>query len=814
MVNHENSNPAAPAAVSTDPYPADLSLQGDTLSIHPPSVFASSPEEHELLEPYSRFRQEPINALAELGQHISGTGWRSYDKIIGREIFYPGFSERMKGMVMQQPKLKGKIGELAAKRVEAEMLEGRLGPMGLDGEQEEWKTKREERRRELEGQLGGVAEQWTDGMICKMDSRYFIRGAYYFATQLLTRAYHQGIHINSEEVLRLRRVAEEAAEKGQSIIFLPCHRSHVDYVSLQVICYRLGLALPTVVAGDNLNFPGVGYFLQHAGAMWIRRSFGDDQLYQTLVQSYIDTLLQNGHNLECFIEGGRSRTGKLLQPKFGILSFVLDSVLAGSVEDCIICPVSTQYDKVIEVDSYVSELLGQPKTKEGLKSFLSATNVLSLKLGRVDMRFHEPWSLRGFITEQRTRLTKQPSEPETTYDATLRRRLLTTLGYRVLKEINDVSVVMPTALVGTILLTLRGRGVGKSELVRRVNWLSDRVRAQNGRLAHFSTTNTAAVVDRALEVLGPKLVGRVEGLPEETYFAEDRFQLSFYRNMTIHLFVSQALVCAALYLKVKLGGGEDTQRISYTSLREYVLFLSQLFRAEFIFDTRPLDENLRDTLKQLEFDKVILTSQADDNSAAASIELHPNERSTGRENFDFYCFLIWPYIEASWLGAIALHMLTPPLSTPEAESWVDFKKSQDLAQVLGKTLYHQGDLSYYEAVNKEMLRNAFARQEEEGIIVVSRPKNSKEQPKVCLAAAWVPQRDVDGRLKAEGKLWELCERISQGRREGKNRRDGATVRTRVLGLADLVGKELWESDLGIIGGAGSGSGKLAGRARL
>lgn len=795
MVKNEAGNPAAPVAVATDPYPADLSLQGDTLTLHPPSVFASSPEEHELLEPYSRFRREPINALAELGQHISGTGWRSYDKIVGREIFYPGFSERMKSMVMEQPKLKGKIGELSAKRVEAEMLEGRLGPMGLEGEQEEWKIKREERRRELEGQLSSVAEEWTDKMICKMDSRYFIRGAYYLATQLLTRAYHQGIHINSEEVLRLRRVAEEAAEKGQSIIFLPCHRSHVDYVSLQVICYRLGLALPTVVAGDNLNFPGVGYFLQHAGAMWIRRSFGDDQLYQTLVQSYIDTLLQNGHNLECFIEGGRSRTGKLLQPKFGILSFVLDSVLAGSVEDCIICPVSTQYDKVIEVDSYVSELLGQPKSKEGLSSFLSARSVLSLKLGRVDMRFHEPWSLRGFITQQKTRLTKQPSDLETTYDATLRRRLLTTLGFRVLKEINDVSVVMPTALVGTILLTLRGRGVGKSELVRRVNWLSDRVRAQNGRLAHFSTNNTSAVVDRALEVLGPQLVGRVEGLPEETYFAEDRFQLSFYRNMTIHLFVSQALVCAALYLKVKLGGGEDTQRISYGSLREYVLFLSQLFRAEFIFDTRPLDDNLRDTLKQLEDDKVILTSKDGDSNSVDSIELHPIERSTGRENFDFYCFLIWPYIEAAWLGAISLHMLTPPHRVPESESWVDFKKAQDLAQVLGKTLYHQGDLSYYEAVNKEALRNAFARQEEEGIIQVSRSKESKAQPKVRLAPAWVPPRDENGKLKAEGKLWDFCERISQGRREGKNRRDGATVRTRVLGLADLVGRELWVGEI-------------------
>lgn len=84
--------------------------------------------------------------------------------------------------------------------------------------------------------------------------------------------------------------------------------------------------------------------------MWIRRSFGDDQLYTTLVQAYIDTLLQNGLNMECFIEGSRSRTGKLLPPKFGILSYILESVVSGRVNDAIICPVSTQYDKVIEVE--------------------------------------------------------------------------------------------------------------------------------------------------------------------------------------------------------------------------------------------------------------------------------------------------------------------------------------------------------------------------------------------------------------------------------------------------------------------------------
>lgn len=599
-------------------------------------------------------------------------------------------------------------------------------------------------------------------------------------------------------MLHLRKVATEAAKKKQSIIFLPSHRSHIDYISLQIICYRLGLALPTVVAGDNLNFPLVGPFLQHAGAMWIRRSFGNDKLYSTVVQSYMDTLLQNGFNFECFIEGGRSRTGKLLQPKFGILSFILESVMSGSVDDCMICPVSTQYDKVIEVDSYISELLGMPKQKEDLMQFLSATDVLSWKLGRVDVRFHEPWSLRQFVTDQTTRITQQPSSPDAVDEKSIRRKVLTTLGYRVLSEINDVSVVMPTALVGTVLLTLRGRGVGRTELVRRVEWLAKRVQGQGGRLAHFGLQDTDFVVQRALEVLGPKLVGTVNNLPEETYFAVDRFQLSFYRNMTIHLFISQALVCAALYTKVKAGGAAETQTLTWTELYDHVQFLSQLFRAEFIFPTATLGENLRTTLAGLEADDVVHTIRStEDPDEITAIELHPKERANGRENFDFYNFLIWPFIEANWLGAVSIFMLTPPPAAtttpvvPEAETWVDQKKFENGAQLLGKTLYHQGDLSYFEAVNKEALKNAFARAEEEGIILVSRNKETKAPPMVRLGAEWTPTRNTEGKAVPDGKLWDFAERISQFRREGKNRRDGATVKTRVLNLVDMVASGLF-----------------------
>lgn len=684
----------------------DLEIVGSQLTIHP-SGFTGGPEpqddqitERNLVRHMARFRENPFEFLREVSLYMSGTGWRAYDEPIGQPVFYSGFSERMKSSILSSDMLQAKIRELASTRVTVEEKEGLIAIVEgytLD-------EKRARRRHDIETSLREVVDKMMDDMICKMESKTFIRGAYYVCTQLLTRAYHQGIHVSSEEVLRLRSVAETAAKKKQSIVFLPCHKSHVDYVSLQLICYRLGIGLPVVVAGDNLNIPLLGPFLQHAGAMWIRRSFGNDPLYHTVVQAYIDTLLKDGFNFECFIEGGRSRTGKLLSPKFGILSFIVDSVLSGRVEDTIICPVSTQYDKVIETESYISELLGQPKQKENLADLLSSSSVLSLKLGRVDVRFHEPWSLREFLGQQITRLNMSDlgSNQKLAHDE--RGRILRTLGYRVLSEINDVSVMMPTALVGTVLLTLRGRGVGKAELVRRLDWLSERVRAKGGRVAHFYRSPTEMVVDRALDVLGPKLVGETPGLAEPTYHAVDRFQLSFYRNMLIHLFITEALVSVAMYTKIKQGGGPTNQRIGYEALRTQVSFLSQvcffnilphsnspltetlqLFRGEFIFPPEGLATNLENTLNCLESDNVIQVTR-DSSGVPEYVELSEAERLCGRENYDFYCFLIWPFIEASWLGAVSLLGLTPPLDGPR-EIWINVKKAQDSAQLVSNNMF-------------------------------------------------------------------------------------------------------------------------------
>lgn len=196
--------------------------------------------------------------------------------------------------------------------------------------------------------------------------------------------------------------------------------------------------------------------------------------------------------------------------------------------------------------------------------------------------------------------------------------------------------------------------------------------------------------------------------------------------------------------------------------------------------------NLEKTLRGLEKDNVIKVTR-DSSDAPTFIELSDAERQCGRENFDFYCFLIWPFIEASWLGAVSLMGLTPPLDGPK-DVWIDVKKAQDSAQLvwpysfhehciidntdyhllqLGKTLYHQGDLSYFEAVNKETLKNSYQRFEEEGIILVAKNKELPGPTTMRLAPDWTPERDPKtGKLLDRGRLWDFTELIAQSRREG------------------------------------------------
>ena len=177
----------------------DLDILGDQVRVHPsgyiePPAERESSHERNLVENMARFRESPLDFLREVSLHVSGIGWRAYDDIVGQPIFYPGFTDQMKSAVLSTPILQGKISELAEKRLAVEEAHGllRSGDKGYG-------RKRALRKAVIERSLQGVADELTDKMICKFESKRFIRGAYYLCTQLLTRAYHQGMVRSNDE---------------------------------------------------------------------------------------------------------------------------------------------------------------------------------------------------------------------------------------------------------------------------------------------------------------------------------------------------------------------------------------------------------------------------------------------------------------------------------------------------------------------------------------------------------------------------------------------------------------------------------------
>ncbi|KAJ3229196.1 hypothetical protein HDU81_005563 [Chytriomyces hyalinus] len=792
---------------------------------------------------FNRFRSDPlgffIRLTAESSAFVSGDGWQGYNNPIGAPIFYPEYSFEIKDALVSSPRLRETVRALALKKIALADSEKKDPPRVRSQASMDRKIK------EAEGEVWKQANGMINGMIANLDSISELKALAFTIHYILVRMYHQGIHIREREFLELKKTAEYAEKNKLSLIFLPCHKSHVDYLVISYIFYRLGLALPHIAAGDNLNMPVVGHVLKHCGAFFIRRVWGDDVLYNNIMKEYIEILLRRGHNIEAFTEGTRSRIGKLLQPKFGIMKIIMESVLSGRVNDCIIVPMSIGYDKVIETGSYVSELLGAPKEKESLYQLLSNMNILGFKWGRIDISFSKPFSMREYIASQTLRRGVVLNPKESLEDRNL---MLQTLGFRVLSDINKVSVIMPTALVGTILLTLRGRGVGRNELIRKVNWLRRVIMLRGGSVADFGGQSTDWIVDRAVQVLRD-LVGQRLDLLEPVFYPVKRFELSFYRNQVIHLFITEAILSCALYATVKQGGPVHVQKVRIApDLEADCAFISRLLKTEFIYGPNGLSQNMLTTLDALQKMDVLTVEEElrEDGSLSGQqwVSLSVEERRIGRETFDFFCFLLWPFLETYWLAAVSCFSLIPSKRNANEPFWVEERTFLNTAQFLGKSLYYEGDLSYFEAVNKETIKNALQRLKDMGVLKYTKMKSGKENvTMVSLSPDWLPANPMpdppnctesgDSKTSAgggapgkngllstlfgtsrpastkpltsldgtnapeesydewhyfmpDGRLWELCEQIGRYRREGKNRRDTATVATRVLRLASVA----------------------------
>ncbi|WP_372738847.1 glycerol-3-phosphate 1-O-acyltransferase PlsB [Neptunomonas sp.] len=246
-------------------------------------------------------------------------------------------------------------------------------------------------------------------------------------------------------VIGIEKVQRCAPE--HQLVYLPCHRSHMDYVMLSWNLYRHGLMIPHIAAGDNLNVPILGSILKRGGAIFMRRSFRGDPLYTQLFNRYLCAMSNRGHSLEYFIEGGRSRTGRLLPAKTGLLRITLENHLLNPEKPVALIPVWISYDKLVENKSYQKELQGEKKTSESFLGLIKTLKLFRHRFGDAALSFGEPLLLQQATRDMpHIHATSEESIKPAVHELTQH------ISQQVLQRINQSAYANQTALLATLLL--------------------------------------------------------------------------------------------------------------------------------------------------------------------------------------------------------------------------------------------------------------------------------------------------------------------------------------------------------------------------
>ncbi len=385
--------------------------------------------------------------------------------------------------------------------------------------------------RDARSQARGYANEMVNDY-----SHSIIRGFYKFLTWLWTQLY------DGVEVHHFERVRDLATD--YELIYVPCHRSHVDYLLLSYVIYKRGLSIPYVAAGDNLDVPVLGPLLRGAVAFYIRRSFRGNALYTAVLREYMHTLITRNTPIEYFIEGGRSRSGRLLPPKMGMLAMTVHSQLRQTNKPVVFIPTYIGYERIMEGGTYIGELKGKPKESESLIGLLKVGRKIERIFGNVHLSFGTPLHLSDFMTKFDVPANSLPSDRTDSPLDEKTSAMVDNIGVKVMQHINKAAVITPVSLLSLVLLSAPKAALDESScreqialyqgLAHQLPYADDTVITDMTPQEIIDYGIKLKLIERTPHILGDiiQVAGKQAAL------------LSYFRNNILHVFILLSFLSA------------------------------------------------------------------------------------------------------------------------------------------------------------------------------------------------------------------------------------------------------------------------------
>jgi glycerol-3-phosphate O-acyltransferase len=479
----------------------------------------------------------------------------------------------------------------------------------------------------------------------------------------------------------------QLAKTGQ-VIWMPCHRSHLDYLLLSYLMKRKGLAAPHIAAGVNLSFFPIGPILRRGGAFFLRRTFAGNKLYSAVFSNYVDFLLTNGYPIEFFHEGGRSRIGKLLPPKTGLTSMCVSSMLKRRAENTFLCPVYISYDKVMEDNSYARELSGAKKERESFWQLIKSLRFLFSTYGRVEVAFGTPIHFGDYWSEyvrriqqpigvmnagiEREQLPENLADLRNDFDLRDSRiqALVRDLSRKVNQGINSSATASDTALLASVMLAdtydrtsgthlLESECLRKVALLRRVvtelgaslGWLISAGESNNNgfneQVEFISNAPQAAADEFEAKRRSDNLIvsavrwGFLERRHDQSIRQAENSQLNlwWYRGTIFHLLAIPGIVAHILMKASGLEQGRQTP-VSEQLLESQLALVRQLWDDELFWPESTSSASVVRAVLSV-FERLQLVNWNQENNAIV-VSHYLDERSEGLR---WFSSLVQPEIE-------------------------------------------------------------------------------------------------------------------------------------------------------------------------